>query len=97
MNTPDGQLNRLLAAARRAPPRETEGMPPFLRTRILAHWRAAAAEEAVPSLALVFRCALGLAMVVMLASIAWSYNTLAQEPENDVAIANFELRADVTP
>ena len=97
MNDSDLKLNRLFAAARSAPPaRETGAMPGPLKTRVLAHWRAAAAEPG-RSLALVFRAALVCAAIVMLVSVAWSFGDLTQDPESDVAIANYELREDVMP
>ncbi|HEY2951406.1 MAG TPA: hypothetical protein VGK40_02420 [Verrucomicrobiae bacterium] len=98
MNEPEVQLNRLFAAARRAPPaEEAAAMPGPLKTRVLAHWRAAAAAEAGRSLALVFRTALVCAAIVMLVSVAWSFGELTHDPENEVAIANYELREDVMP
>ena len=93
------RLNRLFKAARMAPaPDDTEVMPGHLKTRVLAHWRSGAAEgETRRGLAWVFRCALICAGVLMLASVAWSFGELAYDPEDDVAIANYELRADVMP
>ena len=44
-----------------------------------------------------FRNAFACAAIVMLASIAWSFADLANDPESDVAVANYELRADVMP
>jgi hypothetical protein len=98
MSEPEMQLNRLFAAARMAPPAdEAAAMPGPLQTRVLAHWRAAAAAEAGRSLALVFRAALVGAAIVMLLSVAWSFGVLTHDPENEVAIANYELREDVMP
>jgi hypothetical protein len=98
MNDSDLKLHRLFAAARSAPPAlETGAMPGPLQTRVLAHWRAAAAAEPGRSLALVFRAALVCAAIVMLVSVAWSFGDLTHDPESDVAIANYELREDVMP
>ena len=72
-------------------------MPGYLKARVLANWRAAAAEEMGHGLALVFRVALLGAAVVMLVSIVWSFGELAYDPDNDVATANYELRQDVMP
>ena len=44
-----------------------------------------------------FRGALACAAVVMLASIAWSFGELMHGPEDEVAVANYELREDVMP
>jgi hypothetical protein len=69
-----------------------------LKTRLLAYWRASAwPDRAGHSLALVFRNALMCAAAVMLATVIWSYKELAFDPQNDVAVANFELREDVMP
>lgn len=96
MKERDVQLKRLFETARLAPPqREDSAMPWQLKRRVLTSWRAGVEEEAGTNLALVFRGALACAAVVMLASIAWSLGELAHDPENDVAIANYELRADV--
>jgi hypothetical protein len=77
-------------------------MPRYLQTRILAHWQAGPAREPVArSLALVFRLSLACATMVMLGSLAWAYEELTHAPENEVEIANYELRdelrTEVTP
>jgi hypothetical protein len=98
MNESEMKLHRLFAAARTAPPAgEAGAMPGPLKTRVLAHWRAAAAAEAGRGLALVFRAALVCATIVMLVSVVWSFGDLTRDPDNDVAIANHELREDVMP
>lgn len=91
------QLQRLFAAARQSTPApEHEAMPGHLRTRVLAHWRSGGlAGDVGRGLALMFRGALACAAAVMLVSIVWSFS--AGETENDVALANFELRTDVMP
>ena len=96
MKEPDVRLNRLFEAARSvSETEEIAEIPRHLRTRVLAHWRSSAAEETGRVLDLFFRSALVGAAVVMLASIAWSFGELTHDPEDDVAIANYELRADV--
>ena len=98
MKNPGVQLNRLFEAARAVPAfEEIDEMPGPLKTRVLAHWRSSAAEETGRVLAGFFRSALIGAAVVMLASIAWSFGELTHDPEDDVAIANYELRAGVMP
>jgi hypothetical protein len=98
MNERDQRLNRLFEAARVGLPNdEIAGMPGHLKTRVLAHWRSALADEAGHGLARVFRFALLGAAIVMLASIAWSFGELTHDPDNDVAVANYELRRDVMP
>lgn len=98
MNRDDLKLERLFAAAREAVPAPAEEMPPFLATRVLAHWRDGAwKDESRQMLKLVFRRALACAAVVMLFALVWGYDALDVTPDNDEAYANFELRADVMP
>lgn len=71
-------------------------MPRPLHTRILAYWQAGPPREPVGrSLALVFRLSLACATIVMLGSLAWSYEELSHAPQNDVEIANYELRDEL--
>jgi hypothetical protein len=91
-------LDRLFAAARAAAPEAPEAMPAYLQRRILEQWRAGVPwADAGRSLAQMFRGALIGATMVALLSIAWSVRDLADEPENDEAMANYELRADLMP
>jgi hypothetical protein len=96
MNERELKLDRLFKAARLAPVEEIGPMPGSLRTRILAHWRSGrSSEHAGHLLVALFRQALMFAAVVMLVSIAWSLST--RVPDNEEAVANYELRADVMP
>lgn len=97
MNKNEVQLNRLLMAAKAVPSLEaTGGMPAHLKTRVLAHWRAVpAADELGRGLALIFRNAFMCAALIMFVSIAWSFNT--QEPDPEMALANYELQEDLLP
>ena len=89
-------VDRLFAAARHAPASEPVGpMPPHLKTRILARWRDGAEELAGLWLSVFFRRALLCAALIMTASVAWSVAT--DEPDDEVALANYELRADLLP
>ena len=98
MKERDVRLNRLFDTARLAlPAGEPGAMPLHLKRRVIANWRADAPDERGRGVALVFRSALACAAIVMLASIAWSFAELAHDPEDDVAIANYELRSDVMP
>jgi len=98
MKERDVRLNRLFDTARLARPAGEPGvMPLHLKRRVIAHWRADSRDERGRGMALVFRAALACAAVVMLASIAWSFTDLTQDPADDVAIANYDLRADVMP
>lgn len=100
MNRHEDSLQRLFKAAQAAPAEAPAAMPAHLQTRLLAHWRAGAEPEDFWSslaLALVCRRALVCAGVLMALSIAWSCRELMAQPESDVAIANYELRASLLP
>src|SRR5689334_25324723 len=98
MKERDVRLNRLFDTARLARPVEEPGaMPVHLKRRVLTKWRAEASEERGRSMMLMFRGAFACAAIVMLATIAWSFADLTNDPESDVATANYELRADVMP
>jgi len=96
MNRHDLKLQRLFAAARETSPALPEEMPAHLSTRILADWHSGAAKaDSWQMIVLLFRRALVCAGVVMLFTLAWSYDGLSDTPENDEAYANYELREDV--
>ena len=98
MKERDVRLNRLFDTARLARPEGEPGaMPLHLKRRVLNKWRAEASEERGRSMTVIFRGAFACAAIVMFATIAWSFADLAYDPESDVAIANYELRADVMP
>jgi len=98
MNRDDLKLEGLFAAARSAEPAPVEEMPPYLASRVIAHWRAGALkDDSWQMLVLVFRRALLCAGVVMLFTLAWSYDSLDATPDSDEAYANYQLRADVMP
>lgn len=98
MKQRDVRLNRLFDTARLAmPPNRPGAMPLHLKRRVIARWRAEGAEERNPGVAWVFRGALACSALVMLATIVWSLAELTQDPADDVAIANYELRVDVMP
>ena len=105
------KFERLLAAAKRSwftPSRPSgergqfveaddviESMPPHLKTRLLAHWRSMGNPEDW-FLPLALRRALICAGLVMMICLAWSSSALLSETDDDVDIANFELRKDVS-
>ena len=92
------RLNRLLAVARAAPAAEqTAGLSLRLQRRVLAQWRRVEGNDTAAGQALLCRRALACAAIVMMVTVAWAIGALTQEPENDFAIANYELRADVMP
>ena len=91
------RLRRLFKGARTAPERPIDPMPGHLQTRILAHWRAEAADESFLLLGLLFRRALIGAALVMFVCIAWSYHGLITQPDSEIALVNYELREDLLP
>lgn len=98
MKASDEMLRRLFAAAKAAPVAAPEPVSAHLQTRVLAHWRAGLpGHDAWTGLAAVLRRALFCAGVAMVLCVAWSYHELTGVPDNDVAIANYELRADLMP
>jgi len=98
MNRDEMKLERLFAAARVDDSAPAEEMPMYLANRVLAHWRSGAViDDSWTMLVLAFRRALACAGVVMLFTLAWSYDGLDPMPDNDEAYANYELRADVMP
>jgi hypothetical protein len=98
MKRDDVKLQRLFAAARDAQPALAEEMPPHLAGRVIAHWRSGAVrDDSWQTLVMVFRRGLVCAGVVMLFTLAWSYDGLDTAPDSDEAYANYQLRADVMP
>lgn len=98
MNKRNVKLTRLFETARLSPSRTLPaGMPLRLQNRVLTTWRKSRLDDSSAGMTLVFRAGLACASVVMLATIAWSFGELAYDPDNDVAIANYQLRADVIP
>ena len=98
MRTRDDTLDRLFNAAKGAPEQPCAAMPDHVKTRVLAYWRSGTPTgDAWAGLVLVFRRALICAGIAMTVCVAWSYSELTRVPDNDLAIANYELRTDVMP
>ena len=99
MKDRNANLERLFNAARSAPlPELPAQMPDRLKTRVLAHWRAATAEaeRTSRSIAALFRTALACAALATLLCVAWSSADLSPEPRNEEDLANYELRVELT-
>ena len=91
-------VRRLFKAARTAPERPIDSMPGHVQTRILAHWRTdAQPDDSFLLLGLLFRRALLGAALVMFVCVAWSYHGLTTQPDNEIALVNYELREDLLP
>ena len=98
MNRHDLQLQRLFEAARENDAALPNEMPVHLANRVMAHWRSGALmEDSWHMVVLLFRRALVCASVVILFTLAWSFDGLADDFENAEAYANYELRTDLMP
>lgn len=98
MNRHDRQLERLFAAAREAISPIHEEMPSHLANRVLAHWRSGGlVEDSWQMVVLLFRRALVCASIVMIFTLAWSFDDGLADDPNGEAYANYELRADLMP
>lgn len=99
MSEDEFRLRRLFNMARRAPKPDPESIPDHLKTRILTHWRsgAAQAEAVVLLISWMFKRALVAAAVVTVFCALWSYDGLMSSSDDEIAIANYQLREDVMP
>jgi hypothetical protein len=94
------KIEYLFQAAKTAPTPVAEPMPQFLESRILAHWGETdaamlSAMDLFPSLRIIFRWGLGLAVAVMLSCLAWSYNELTYEPATYLDVATIDTHMEV--
>jgi len=99
MNWKGGELKlrQLFRAARVASASSSvEPMPEHLKSRILARWRAGDQHDHSFLLALFRRALIGAAFV-MLVCIIWSFDGFVDPPENDIALANYQLREHLLP
>jgi hypothetical protein len=98
MNPNHRDLQRLFAAAARAP-REAPVEAPFaVECRILALWRAGAGrEDALLGLLPLFRRACVLACVLALISLAFNFRELAQPPSDEVVLINSAVALTEVP
>ena len=98
MRTREDRLRRLFEVVKSAPEESPAALPEYLKTRVLAHWRTGTlAGDTWSALAALFRRALLCACIAMAVCVAWSYGELTQAPDNDLAIASYELRTEVMP
>jgi hypothetical protein len=98
MKPSDQSLRRLLDAAAKATP-EALGDPPLgFETRVLAHWRAAQADEEPAFLFLFLRRAAVGASLVLLLSAAWSLTSPAVSPTNrEAALLDYQIQMSLSP
>jgi hypothetical protein len=89
------KIEQLLKVAMAAPAPAIEPMPQYLQTRILASFPAQSGRDLMPSLAVGLRLGLGLAFAIMIACLAWNYQDLSLQPDNDIELATVEAHLDM--
>jgi len=99
MKSSEIRLEQLFKAARAAAvPGAGTPMPDHLQARVLAHWRSShAVDEFGVMLVGLFRRALVCGAVAMAITFAWSFATLAPEPQDYEDIANYDFRTEEMP
>jgi hypothetical protein len=97
MNQFDHRLQRLLKAAARAPREEPVSLPPFLETRLLARWRAAATESDSALITTVFHRAVVYACLAAMLSIGGSWLAIRGDTAGVAALTNYEAKLQVMP
>ena len=97
MNDPQHQLQRLLKAAAQAAPPENDAPPFGFETRVLARWRSAPAIDSGQILASLFRRAIICAGVLMLLTIALTYQDLTGSASLDATLVTSALRMNLWP
>ena len=98
MKPNDQSLQRLLGAAAKAAPERADAPPLGLETRVLAHWRAAGADDESVSLFAFFRRATLGAGLVLVLSAAWSITHSGPSTASDeAALLNYDIQTSLTP
>ena len=97
MKNSDSPLDRLLRAAGQHRPAAVGGEEPpcGFTTRVVAGWLAESSRERSGLDALWFRRALLCSMAVMALSVGWSFKTDIAAPNDEVAIASYDVTADL--
>jgi hypothetical protein len=98
MRLTDQSLQRLLKAAAKATPESAAAPPLGLETRVLAHWRAAEADDDSAFLFAFLRRATLSASLVLLLSAAWSLSRPSGSPTGDEAVLlDYEIQMSLSP
>ena len=98
MKRSDESVRRLLDAAAKAPPEAIGAAPLGLETRVLAHWRAAQADDTPAFLFLFLRRAMIGASFVLLLSAAWSFTRPSLSPASDeAALLDYQIQMSLNP
>ena len=98
MNRTDQTLQKLLAAAAKAPREPADAAPLGLETRVLANWRARATEDESGSLFAFLRHAVLGASLVLALSAAWTFAHRAAGTAGDEAtLLNYAIQVSLNP
>ncbi|MGD0261241.1 MAG: hypothetical protein ABSD29_15625 [Verrucomicrobiota bacterium] len=98
MKPNDQSLQRLLGAAAKAAPERADAPPLGLETRVLAHWRAAGADDESVSLFAFFRRATLGAGLVLVLSAAWSLTRSGGNATGDeAALLDYDIQMSLNP
>jgi hypothetical protein len=98
MKPTDETMQRLLNAAAKAPLEAPAAPPLGLETRLLAQWRAGAADDDAASLFAFFRHAMVGASLVLVLSAVWSLSQPTGSTAGDeAALLNYEFQQGLTP
>jgi len=98
MKPTDQTFQRLLDAAAKAAPDSPVTPPLGLETRVLAHWRAASAEEESLSLFAFLRHATVGATLVLVLCAAWSFTRPGGGALGDeAALLNYDIQTSLNP
>ena len=76
-----------LAHSARSAPLQSEEPPLGFATRVIANWRSQAAESAVDNLEWFAMRGMGIALMILLGSAAYGYNTIASMTTGDTTLA----------
>ena len=98
MKPTDQAVQRLLNAAAKASSEGLTAPPLGLETRVLAQWRAGAADDDSASLFVFFRHAMVGASLVLVLSAAWSLSQPTSGAAGDeAALLNYEIQKGLNP
>jgi hypothetical protein len=98
MKPTDQPLQRLLAAADKAPREPVGAVPLGLETRVLANWRAARADDESLSLLAFFRHAVLGASFVLVLSAAWTLtHHTAGAAGDEATLLDYAIQVSLNP
>ncbi len=96
MKVTNPMLDKLFAAAAKAPRESADALPLDLETRVLAHWRAQATEDETSFLFAFFRHAVLGASLVLVLSAAWTFaNRPGGMPGDEATLLNYAIQVSL--